>query len=182
MKRLLIAWTMVGVLVLGVAYVYADDPGYGPGRRGGHPHESWGPGKDYQLTPEQRAKFQELRRKFRQENAQLIGSIVGKKIELRSLWTDPKADPKAILDKEKELRALQDQMKDKTVQMRLEARKSLTPEQIANWKPRHGMGYGGGMGRRGMMRPGGMMGRGGMMAHGAEMGMGMGNPGHGMCQ
>ena len=128
-------------------------------------HESWGPGKDDSLTTEQKTKFQELRRKFRGENAKLIGAIVTKKLELRSLWTDPKADSKAILDKEKELRDLQNQMRDKVVQMKLEARKFLTPEQIENWKPGWGMGreFGGGSG----------------MGHGMGPGRGMG-PGHGM--
>ena len=164
MRKTVILLGLVALMVLGVAYAYAQGPGSGPGHRG--MHESWGPAKDYPLTPEQKAKFQELRRKFREDNAKLIGAMVTKKLELQSLWTDPKAEPKAILEKEKELRDLQNQLKDKGVQMRLEARKLLTPEQIQNWKPGRGMGrghmmgYGYGMGR-------GEMGRG-------EMGMGHG--------
>jgi Spy/CpxP family protein refolding chaperone len=127
-------------MVLGVTYVYAQGPGMGPGHRG--MHESWSHGKDSPLTSEQKTKFQELRRKFREENAKLIGAIVTKRVELQSLWTDPKADSKAILDKEKELRDLQNQMRDKAVQMRLEARKFLTPEQISNFGPGCGMGPG----------------------------------------
>jgi Spy/CpxP family protein refolding chaperone len=123
-------------------------------------HESWGPGKDDSLTPEQKAKFQDLRRKFREDNAKLLGAIVTKRLELQSSWTDPKADAKAILDKEKELRDLQNQIKDKAVQMRLEARKFLTPEQIQNWKPGWGMGRGFGGGHMMGGRHG--LGRGGM--------------------
>jgi Spy/CpxP family protein refolding chaperone len=144
MKKMIVTLGLVAVMLLGVTYVYAQGPGMGPGHRG--MHESWGPGKDYSLTSEQKTKFQELRRKFRGENAKLIGAIVTKKLELRSLWTDPKADSKAILDKEKELRDLQNQMRDKAVQMRLEARKFLTPEQIENWKPGRGMDRGFGRG------------------------------------
>jgi Spy/CpxP family protein refolding chaperone len=81
-------------------------------------------------------------------------------VELQSLWTNSNADPKAIMDKEKELRDLQNQMKDKAVQMKLESRKILTPEQIAELGPGMGRGFGSGH----------MMGR----------GRGMG-PGHGMC-
>jgi len=81
-------------------------------------------------------------------------------VELQSLWTDPKADNKAILDKEKELRELQNQLRDKGIQMKLEARKFLTPEQIANFGPGCGMGPGYGRGR--MMGGGYGMGRGGM--------------------
>jgi len=151
MRKTIVLLGLVALMVLGVAYAYAQGPGSGPGRGG--MHESWGPGRDYPLTSEQKAKFQELRRKFREENAKLIGAMVTKKLELRSLWTDPKADSKAILDKEKELRDLKNQLMDKAVQMRLEARKFLTPEQIQNWNPGrrmgrgHRMGFGHGMGR-----------------------------------
>ena len=174
MKKLLIVSGLISVLIFGAAYVYAHGPG-DPGHGKMHGEEHWGPGKENPLSPEQKAKFQELRRKFRSENAQLIGSMVAKRLELQSLWTDPKADPKAIIDKEKEMRDLQNQMKDKMVQMRLEARKFLTPEQIASWKPGMGMGRGPG-GSHGSM----MGGRGGMMGRGQGMGMGMG-PGGGMC-
>ena len=146
MKKMIVTLGLVAVMLLGVTYVYAQGSGMGPGRRG--MHESWGPGKDYPLTSEQKTKFQELRRKFREENAKLIGAMVTKRLELQSLWTDPKADSKAILDKEKELRDLQNQLRDKAVQMRLEARKFLTPEQITNFGPGGGMGPGFGRGHK----------------------------------
>jgi len=150
MTKTIIALGLVAVVVLGVTYAYAQGPGFGPGSGPRHRgmHESWGYGKDYPLTPEQKAKFQELRQRFSGENAKLTGAIVTKRLELRSLWTDPKVDSKAILDKERELRDLQNQMRDKTVQMRLEARKFLTPEQITNFGPGGGMGPGFGRGHK----------------------------------
>ncbi len=163
MRKTIVLLGLVALMVLGVTYAYAQGPGMGPGHRG--MHESWGPGKDSPLSPEQKTKFQELRRTFREENAKLIGAMVTKKLELQSLWTNPKADSKAILDKERELRDLQNQLRDKAVQMWLEARKFLTPEQIENWKP--GMGIG----------------RGHRMGCGPEMGYGSGmGRGHGMMQ
>jgi len=174
MKKTMIALGLVAVMLLSSAYVYAQGGGFGPGHREMRHHETWGSEKDNPLTPEQKAKFQELRRKFREDNAQLIGSMVAKRLELQSLWTDPKADSNTILAKEKELRNFKDQMMDKVVQMKLEARKFLTPEQIANWKPGWGMGHKGMMG-----------GRGHMMGHGYGMGeghgMGRGGMGPGMC-
>jgi len=132
---------MLLVILLGVTYVYAQGfgsgPGPGPGPRWAERHR-WGSsesGKGLNLTPEQKASFREIRKKFIQENAQLIGALVAKRLELRSLWTDPKADSQAILAKERELRDLQNQMRDKVIQAKLETRKILTPEQIANWKP-----------------------------------------------
>jgi Spy/CpxP family protein refolding chaperone len=171
MRKTIVALGLVVVMLLGVTYAYAQGQGYGPGYGPGHRgmHEHWGSGKDFSLTPEQKTKLQELRRKFTGENAKLTGAIVTKRLELRSLWTDPKADSKAILDKEKELRDLQNQMRDKAVQMKLEARKFLTPEQIENWKPGRGMGRGHMMG-----------GSGHMMGGGYGMGPGGKGPGHGM--
>lgn len=154
MRKKIVLLGLVALMVLGAAYAYAQGQGFGPGHRG--MHESWGPGKDDSLTPEQQTKFQELRRKFREENAKLIGAMVAKRLELQSIWTDPKADSKAILDREKELRDLQNQLRDKAVQMRLEARKFLTPEQIQNWKPGMGMEHGHMMGGGHGMRRGGM--------------------------
>ncbi len=91
------------------------------------------------------------------------------RLELRSLWTDPKADNKAIADKEKQLRDLQNQMREKMVQLKLEARSILTPEQLSEFGPGTG---------RGTRGPG--MGRGFQHGMGPWMGHGMG-PGMGMC-
>jgi Spy/CpxP family protein refolding chaperone len=164
MKKTLLVLSLITVLILGVSYVYARNPGHGPGDgpewKGERGWESENPGRFSNLTPEQKTKFQELRRKFIEETAQLRGALVTKRVELQSLWTNPNADPKAIVDKERELRDLQNQMKDKALQMKLEARKFLTPEQIQE----SGQGMGGGFGR------------GHRMGHGRDMG-----PGHGMC-
>jgi Spy/CpxP family protein refolding chaperone len=164
MKKTLLALSLITVLILGVTYVYAQNPGRGPGQgpgwKGEHCRESGNPGRFSNLTPEQKTKFQELRQKFVEETAQLREALVTKKVELQSLWTNPNADPKAIVDTERELRDLQNQMKDKALQGKLEARKFLTPEQIQE--------SGQGMGRG--------FGRGHMMGHGQGMG-----PGHGMC-
>ena len=147
MKKRIIVLGLVALIVFGVAYAYAQGPGTGPamgpehkGMHGPMGHDQWA-----SLTPEQKAKFQEFHRKFKEENAKLIGAIVAKRLELQSIWTDPKADPKAIFEKEKEFRDLQNQLKEKFVLLRLECRKLLTPEQIKNG------GHFGGMGHRRMM-------------------------------
>ena len=146
MKKAIIALGLVVVMFLGVSYVYAQNPGAGPSHGWMHGQEHRGQWNKLNLTPEQKAKFQELHRKFIVENAQLIGGLVAKRLELKSLWTDPKADSQAILAKEKELRDLKNRMKDKIVQYRLEARNSLTPEQIEKLGMMGGMGFGFGRG------------------------------------
>jgi Spy/CpxP family protein refolding chaperone len=162
MKKKLIVLGLVAMMVFSVTYVYARGPGYGPGLKG----EEW---KGLSLTPEQKTKFQELRQKFNDETAQLKGSIITKRLELQSLWTNPKDDSKAILDKEKELRDLQSQMGDKVILFKLEARKFLTPEQIAEFAMSRGMGHD--------------FGRGHMRGHGPEFGRGYGmGSGYGPCR
>ena len=150
MKKTMIALGLAVVMFLGVSYVYAQDPGVGPGpgHRWMHGQERGGHWDKLNLTPEQRTKFQELRRKFIAENAPLIGAVVAKRLELRSLWTDPKADSQTILAKERELRDLKNRMKDKIIQYKLEARSSLTPEQIEKFGAMGGMGHGFGRGFR----------------------------------
>jgi Spy/CpxP family protein refolding chaperone len=152
MKRKIVPLGLVVIVFLGVTYVvYAQGAGSGPGASsqwGKRSHwRSWEPGKGLNLTPEQKATFREMRRKFMGENAQLIGALVTKRLELRSLWTDTNSNPEAILAKEKELRDLQNQMRDKVVQGLLEARKTLTPEQLSKFGANWGMGRGGMVGR-----------------------------------
>ena len=98
-----------------------------------HHHESGTHGKDFSLTPEQKSKVRELRRKFQLENAQLIGGLVAKRIELNALWSDPNADPKTIMEKDKEQASILFQLREKMVQSKLEARTFLTPEQMAHF-------------------------------------------------
>lgn len=161
MKKRIITLGLVAVLLLGVAYAYAQKPGMEPGPEPGmghghkRMHEFWGPGKDAFLTPEQKVKFQELRRKFNEETAQLKGLLLTKRLELQSLWTNPKAESKAILDKERELREVRNRLGEKAIQYMLEAREVLTPEQITEFGQHFGMGFG--------------FGRGHMMGHGGEM-------------
>jgi Spy/CpxP family protein refolding chaperone len=160
MKKTIIALGLGALMLLGVTYVYAQGPGFGPGHRTGWGHEKWS-----SLTPEQQTKFQELRQKFNDETTQLRGAIFTKRLELQSLWRNPKADPKAILDKEKELGTLREQLRDKAVRFKLEARNVLTPEQLAQFGPGWGMGSGFDRGHR--------------MGHGYGMDRGGKGPGFG---
>ena len=142
MKKIFVVFTMALVLA-GATYVYAVGPGPGPGPREG----CMGYGKGASLTEEQRTQFQELRQKFHSETAKLREQIWAKRQELRTVWSDSKSGSDVILQKEKELRDLQDQMKDKEVQMKLEARTILTPEQLAEFGKFGGPGSGHGPGR-----------------------------------
>jgi Spy/CpxP family protein refolding chaperone len=153
MKTWFFAVSMAGVFLLTGPFAFAQGPGWGPGPGGPgwgeRPCRSpWSPEKGLQLTPEQKSKLDELRKNFRLDNAQTIGAIVAKRIELQSLWSDPKADEKVIQEKAKELRGLKNQLWEKSLQMRLETRKFLTPDQVEKmgnrreWRPGRGPGRG----------------------------------------
>ena len=142
MKKGFIVFAMVLVLA-GATYVYAVGPGPGPGPREG----CLGYGKGASLTEEQRTQFQELRQKFHSETAKLREQIWAMRQELRTLWSDSNSTADVIMKKEKELRDLQDQMKDKAIQMKLEARNILTPEQLAEFGKLGGPGSGRGPGK-----------------------------------
>ena len=152
MKKGMIALGLVAVMLFGISYVYAQEQSDPPSHGRMHSEKSWSHGKGLNLSPEQKAKFQELRRRFTKDTAQLRGELVTKRLELRSLWTDPKADSQAILAKEREFRDIKNRMKDKIIQYKLEARSLLTPEQIEKLGMMQGrgckrmMGHGRGMG------------------------------------
>jgi Spy/CpxP family protein refolding chaperone len=147
MKKAGIALVLAVVMFLSFSYVYAQqDPSVGPEPKGVHGHKYEHHGKRLDLDPQQKASLHELHRKFKEETAQLTGALVTKRLELQLLWTDPKADSGVILAKEKELRDLQNQMRDKIVHYRLEVRKLLKPEQIEKLGFMGGMGLGFGRG------------------------------------
>ncbi len=141
MKRKLIALGILSMMVLGTVYAFAYGPHEGPHRRGGYCWEAYGTGG---FSPEQRTKFQELRQRFFEETAKLRAELMTKRMELHSLWSNPNADPKTILEKERELRDLQTQIREKGLQLKLEARQWMTPEQISEFGAcgRFGVGFG----------------------------------------
>ena len=146
MKKLAVSGLAV-LLVIAVTYAFAAGPGPDTGRGdcgGFGKHGKWA-----SLSPEQKAKFQDLRTRFHEETAYLREAMVAKGKECRSLWQDPNADPNAIIEKQKEMRTLRDQIMDKETQMMLEARHFLTAEQISEWGPGCGPGFGKG-GARGL--------------------------------
>ena len=162
MKKMVIAAGLAVVMLLSVTYVYAGGWGYGLGSGRGNcagfrgasdvSRCDWGRGCGrnnrgggwgaLNLTSEQQTKMQELRQKHYNQVAPLREKMFGLRQELRTLWSDPKADSKAIEAKTKEMNALRDQMRDKGVQFRLEARGLLTPDQIKAFGAGCGQGYG----------------------------------------
>ncbi len=137
------------ILSLGLAAMAGAQPmGMGMGMGMGH-----GGKHMMNLTPEQAGKLFDLKEKFHNDTANLRKALLIKRLEMKALWKAATPDEKAILAKQKEINALRDQMMEKMVPFRLEAKK-IDP----NFGMGHGMGMGWGHGCG--MGPGGGMGMG----------------------
>ena len=147
MKKTLVVLGLVAVMFLGVSYVYARGSGFGSGRGvGAGPGNCPGFGGASNLTSEQQTQMRDLRQKHYDEMAPVREKMFSLRQELRTLWSDPKADPKVLQDKERQMSELRDQARDKGVQFRLEARNLLTPDQISAFGAGCGKGGKGGRG------------------------------------
>ena len=145
--RIFIAVLLGLALILGVAAFSGGRP-FGGGMGGGRGCGMMGA---LNLTPDQAGKLFDLKEKFRTDTAQVRKQMVVKRAELRALWKAENPDEKAIVANQKELNALQGQMIEKRVALKLEARTiapQLAKDHGMGWGMRHGrgMGHGGGRG------------------------------------
>lgn len=92
------------------------------------------------LSPEQREKLQAQENKFYVDTVQLRRELYQKRLELRSLWVDPKSDPEKIKAKQSEVFELQRRLQEKALQHQLAIRDLLTEEQFCQGP--YGYGYG----------------------------------------
>jgi len=119
--------------------------------RGAGGYAMMDPARGLDLTAEQTAKLNALREAHLKEIQPLQDQLYAKNGELRNLWLAKTPDQEKILALQKEGRTLRDQLADKLTAYRLEARKILTPEQLAKAQSYSGMGR---AGMRGGFAPG----------------------------
>ncbi len=142
------------------AFGWGRGPGYGPCGKG----DFAGPA-GLNLAPEQTAKFKEMREAQWKEMKPLREQMFTKRDEIRKLWLEPNPDQAKIVAAQKEMRSLRDQIQDKTTAFRLDALKTLTPEQQDKLRSSFsGRGFGPGRG----MGPGGWRGGAGCFGCGPE--------------
>jgi Spy/CpxP family protein refolding chaperone len=98
------------------------------------------------LTPDQAGKFFDLKEKLHNDTADLRKQLMVKHAELAALQKAEKPDQAVIDAKQKELKALWDQMKEKRTAFQQEAGK-ISPELAKGFG--RGMGHGGGKGSGG---------------------------------
>jgi zinc resistance-associated protein len=102
------------------------------------------------LTAEQTEKINAMRAAHLKDMQPLQDQMVTKSRELRTLWLATTPDQEKINALQKEVRNLRDQLTDRMTGYRLEARKILTPEQLAKVQSDYGMGRGMARGGAGM--------------------------------
>ena len=132
-KTIIVGLGLALSLALVVTVALAWGPGFGPGFGRGSGGPAYGSPPIPNLTSEQSAQIQALRDAFLKEIEPLQNNLWTKRTELQTLWVDPKSDPAVIAAKQKEIRDLQSKLQEKAGNLRLEIRKLLTPEQLAQW-------------------------------------------------
>lgn len=90
------------------------------------PHFIWA-----SLSKDQIEKLSQLREKFRADTESLRREIFQKRLELRKMYADPKVSEGEILSKHRELNTLMEKLRDKRLELWMEQRKVLTPEQLS---------------------------------------------------
>jgi Spy/CpxP family protein refolding chaperone len=85
------------------------------------------------LTSEQTEKIQALHETANKEIIPLKAQLTTKRAEMRLLWTQTTLDADKIKATQKEIQALQSQMRDIRTDMRIAFRKLLTPEQTSKY-------------------------------------------------
>ncbi len=123
-RNALTALGIVLVIVLVGSWAFADGP-WGARRYGS-------PGCDYgypysNLTPEQREKLQAQEEKYYRDTEDLRRDLYQKRLDLRKLWVDPKADPEGIRAKQREIFEVERRLQDKAFEHRM-ALRDLVPE------------------------------------------------------
>lgn len=123
-------------------------PGYGAG-----PGAGFGPGggkgfgrmaEELNLSKDQMDKLAEMRKRHWDDVQPLRSEMFKRRQEMRDLFTNPAATDDAIRAKQKEVNALQQTMRDKMVQFKLEQRSVFTTDQLTKLKDLpYGRGRGG---------------------------------------
>jgi Spy/CpxP family protein refolding chaperone len=98
------------------------------------------------LTEDQQKKFDTLYQGCGKDVAKLNNKLGQKQLEMNSLLLEPNPDQSRIASLQKELSGLQSDLNDKRIHYQLEARKILTPEQVAQMPPVCSLGFGSMMG------------------------------------
>lgn len=146
-RKILVLMCMA--LVLAAVTVAQAQAGQGKNRQGRGGGDGLYPGcpLNLNLSPEQKAKMQEIRNVFFRNTTGLRADVFKKEQELDAAMLDRAVDTEKAKKLQDEISSLRAQLSQKQLQAQLEARKLLTPEQFAQLPPGCTMGIGPGGGR-----------------------------------
>lgn len=129
-KRWFFILTLLLLFIGLYVIVFAQEPGQQPGScdlQSGLP-------ATLNLSRQQCEKMRQLTNRFYNDAAITRGKIMEKRLELKRLSRDPKADPHAINQAERELDSLEKSLFIRAQQAEVDQRRLLTPEQINRMK------------------------------------------------
>lgn len=129
---------LVGMVATAFAQPYGRGMGKGMGQGlGMHPAVL----ASLNLTPEQTDKIRALRESMIKETIPLRTQLAERRAELKLLWMQMDADADSIKAKQKEIHDLNWQIREKSIDKKMEFRSILTPEQLSRFLSM-GSGYG----------------------------------------
>ncbi|MCX8043618.1 MAG: Spy/CpxP family protein refolding chaperone [Desulfobacterota bacterium] len=147
MKKSLSVGLVITLMLFGVAFAtdaeaqFWKGKGHGRGMGPGEGPFPWCP-PGLNLSPEQIERLQTLRSKFFNETASLRAELYKKQLELETLFTDPSPDAQKAGKLQADISDIEGKIDQKRIQAQLDARKILTPEQIAQLPPGCTLGFG----------------------------------------
>jgi len=147
-SKIRIAGFVVATVVLLAAGLVSA---HGPWAGKGYGYGAQWYGRDRDLSPEKRERLESMREKFYQEVSPLRRELYQKRLELRALWVDPKADSEEIRAKASEIFDLQRRLEEKVLAHRLAVRQVVPEGYFPPGRGRYGSGvaYGPGSGHMG---------------------------------
>jgi len=89
--------------------------------------------EDLRLGKEQRATIERIEKDYSGRIESLRGKLMTKRLELQSLFRNPRADVQTIRARAREVIDLQSACQQLSVDYQIEVRALLTPEQIGKW-------------------------------------------------
>lgn len=145
MKKSMSLAAVITLVVLGIALATDAEAqfwkGRGQGRGMGPGPNAWCP-PGLNLTQEQTERLQNLHDQFFKETATLRTDLRKKQLALETLLIEPSVDGDAAGKLQADISALESRLDQKRMQYQIEARKILTPDQLAELPPGCTMGFG----------------------------------------
>ena len=125
-----------GLLTDGFSQNPVNRPFYGAGRG------LYATNPNLNLTPDQLTKINKLRTTFYKETLPIRTDLQNKTLELRTLMMQPVLNQAKIVALQKNIATIRQKLQEKALNFRIEARKVLTPEQLALLPAGRGLGLG----------------------------------------